>query len=246
MDTDFYLLQEREQKGRFFMNEANKMVTEEELNMDNIPAPVSEPDKEEIQFRSEDVDPDRILSDILKLDNDGHANCQILFSMERLHDIEEGMTLDNVPDENREWLDDLQVENAVLDIYSMDGEITCLNLIFDNDKDVFIREINDFMNKYRISQSQLMDAEVHNNDMIMLSVLLMPYETDYQAFLQFAFPFWYGRVIGVTGSGNVMTLMFHNDNIDAIQIDMTEDELNTVKADVMRDMESGTGGNMFA
>lgn len=42
-----------------------------------------------------------------------------------------------------------------------------------------------------------------------------------------------------------MTLMFHNNNIDATQIDMTEDELNTVKADVMRDLESGEGGSMF-
>ena len=60
-----------------------------------------------------------------------------------------------------------------------------------------------------------------------------------------SFPFWWGRVVGATGQGNIMTLMFHNNNIDATQIDMTEDELNTVKADVMRDLESGEGGSMF-
>lgn len=222
--------------------------TNKELNMENVPVPVPAPieNPNGVTFKSEDIDADRLLADILKLDNDGHSNCQILFTMERLHNIKEGMALDEVPEEDREWLDDLQVENAVIDLYSMDGEISCLNLIFDNDKDVYIREINDFVSQYRIAQEQLQQEDGSKNDMIMLSVLLMPYETDYQAFLQLAFPFWSGRVVGVTGEANVMTLMFHNDNIDAIQIDMTEDELNTVTADVLRSMESGTGGNMFA
>lgn len=226
------------------MSESTPIVTEDVLNMDSIPVPVSEK-TDEVTFKSENIDADHLLTDILKQNEDGHANSQILFSMERLHDIENGMSLDDVPDENREWLCDLQVENAAIDVYSMDGEISCLNLIFDNDKDVYIREINDIMNRYRLAQEQLSEEETGKNDMIMLSVLLMPYSTDYQAFLQFAFPFWWGRVIGAAGQGNVMTLMFHNNNIEAVQIDMTEDELSTMQADVMRDMESGTGGNMF-
>lgn len=225
----------------------SEMKMNEELNMEQVSVPVPEPieNPNDVEFKSEEIDADRLLEDILKLDKGGHANCQILFSMERLHNVKEGMSLDDVPDEDREWLDDLQVENAAIDVYSMDGEISCLNLVFDNDKDVYIREINDMMNRYRLAQEQLQTEETAKSDMIMLSVLLMPYETDYQAFLQFAFPFWWGRVVGATGQGNIMTLMFHNNNIDATQIDMTEDELNTVKADVMRDLESGEGGSMF-
>ena len=226
------------------MTEETKVDVEKEIEIAAVPEPGVD-NADNITFKSEDIDADRLLSDILKLDKDNHSNCQIMFLLERLHDIQDGMTLDDVPEEKKEWIEDMQIENAALDIFSLDGETSCLNFVFDTEKDIYIREINDIMNRYRIAQQQLQEDELGKNDLIMLSVLLMPYETEYQAFLQFAFPFWWGRVVGDTGKGNIMTLMFHNDNIDAIQIDMTEDELSTIKADVLRDINNGMGGDLF-
>lgn len=227
------------------MSETETMNT---LDMENIPAPVAAvPENDnDIHYGNEDVDPNQLLKDILKINEDGHTDSQVLVTMERLHNVEEGMTLEELGDENREWIEDLEIEDCSLDIFSMDGEITCLNMAFDTPQSVYLRELNSFINRYRLAQEAFVQDENRNpNDMLMLSVMIMPNIPNYQAFLQLCFPIWWGRVVNDEGEANTMTIMFHSNNIDAYQIDISEEELTEIKADILREAESGTGGAIF-
>ena len=228
------------------MSESTPIVTEESMNMENIPAPVEPVNDNDVEFGNEEIDSDRLLEDILKLNKNGYADSQICLVMEKLHNVKPGMALNDLGEEDREFIDDLMVENCAIDIYSMDGEISCLELIFDTSKDVYIKEINDFLTRYRIAQEQLLaDENRPEGDMLMLSVLIMPNVAEYQALMQFAFPFWYGRVANDLGEVNTVTIMFHSENIEMIQMNISEDELVDMKADALREMESGTGGQIF-
>lgn len=213
-----------------------------ELEEINIPTPefaYEEEEKEDLEFNSEDI-----LQLILSLDEDGHSPSFITASLERLVDVKEGMTLADVPPENREYVDQMQIEYCAVDVDTLDGELMQVILSFDTPNDAYLKELNEFMNRYKIMQHEFAASE-DESTIPLMSLTFAPKDLKGFGLLQFTFPVMYVRCLNDAGTNAAMVMLFHMANMEFVKIDISDEDLAELKADVYREVESGTGGALF-
>lgn len=233
------------------LKEASEEILEQNFseeataNTINIPAPVYAPNEEDddairtLEFNGEDI-----LALITSIDDEGHSPSVITASLENIKNIKEGQTLADVDEENREYVDQINIEYCSVDIDTLDGQLMSVILTFDSPSDVYLRELNEFLNRYKIMCHDFAASDTDSNIPLM-SLTFAPKELRGFGFLQCTFPVMYVRCLNDSGTNASMYMMFHIENMEFGKIDITDEQLAELKADVYRQLETGTGGQLF-
>ena len=228
-----------------------------------IPEPDSKPDVAAVQVEGPDnvvpfrgtemenvfgepkmeITPDNIVTALQVLDENGHCPGVIVADISRLHNVTENMTLEDISEENREYVDQIVVENAAFDIYSLDGNLFNLILRFDSAKDAYMKELNEFMNRYRVMQEQV--ALTGANVVPMFSLTLMPNIMNGQGVMSATFPIAYFRVLDDNGENCSFLIQFNVGNIQFSKLEIDDETKAEITADAMREAERGAGGKLF-
>ena len=209
----------------------------------DVPEPTTE---DEETAEAPEITADTILEGILRLNKEGHSECVIMATLERLHNIHEGESIEELSEDDREQIDSMAVEGAVVDIYSLDGHLFNLVLSFDSVKDAYLLELNQILNRYRSMQESIASADnVPDTDAAMFTMSLMPESLNGFGAMTLTFPAAYFRILDDNGVNASMLIQFYADNIQFQLIDMDEELKSELTADVMREMEEGTGGQIF-
>lgn len=209
----------------------------------NVPVPEyvaeEEEDVKDLEFNSEDI-----LQAILSVNEEGHSPSFITASLERIKNVKEGMTLADVADEDREYVDQMQIEYCAVDIDTLDGELMQVILSFDSPNDAYLEELNEFMHRYKIMQREIAAAE-DESQIPLMSLTFAPEELQGFGILQFSFPVMYTRCLNDAGTNAAMVMLFHIGNMEFAKINISDEDLTELKANIYREVEAGTGGALF-
>ncbi len=219
----------------------------ESIKPEQNKAPVPEPaaPADETEEETPEVTPDLILKYLTETDENGHSQAVIVASLERLHNVTEGKLLEDIPEDDREYVDDMVIEGAAIDIYSLDGQLYNLILKFDTVKDAYLKEINEMCNRYRDMQESMSINDVPNTELAYMSITLMPNQLQGYGALSLSFPIGYFRVLDDNGVNASMLLQFTNENVQFQALEMDSETRSELVADVMREMEEGKDGQIY-
>ena len=218
-----------------------------------VPTPVPEPEtlptksdfsqqNEDYNFTAEDIH-----EQLLAHDEDGYCPCVIVANIEKIRNVTEDTEFDKIPDEDRFLVDDLALEFCSADTYTLDGEIINLILEFDSPQDAYLRELYQFMKKYRV-MSEHYQTDPDDNEIPMLTISFMPKKYKGHAILIFAFPISYFETLSENGEKTRINLLFHAENVEyrCIKLDKeTEIELHAELQREMEEIEAAINGNSF-
>lgn len=223
--------------------------------LDNVPAPtkrndgVYDNDIEDFITKAREIAKEEwsiedIVSLITSVGEDGYAPASIYVSLERLKDIKDGMSIEDIGEDNREVVDDMLLKNCSVDFFSLNEEIANLVFTFDSAKDAYLHEFNAILNRYRIMQE---NQAIHPKEgsLPMLTISIVPNDLMGQCVVVAAFPLAFFRTLDDVGENASMHTMFYTENIQFSKIELTEEEQRDTVADVMRDMEIGESGQIF-
>lgn len=222
--------------------------TDDEIDMANIPKPE---DAEDSVHKRVDINEVKSVDDLLDMcmeidpDDDKHSNIFTIAMIQKLHGVTEDVTsVDDIPEENREYVDDIEISDFKLDIFALEGSVANVLMTFDSVHSAYLKELNELLNRYRIIQE---DLAVNGKDdtVAMFSLIFMPKKMNGLASVQMNFPIMYARVLAENDVNCAMQLLFDINNIKFALLDIDEDTDAEITADAMRDAESGTGGILF-
>ena len=103
---------------------------------ENMEENVIVPEPGTTSTEQEDITADTIMEKILEKDEDGFSPSVISVTLERFNNFTGDM---NVPDEDREYIDAVNVERAAIDVSTFDGELFNLFFDFESPKSVILR-----------------------------------------------------------------------------------------------------------
>jgi len=240
------------------MDEMN--VTNEELNslfeLTEPETKAAKPEATEVDFvapqtkapknTNEEVliTPETILDALMSTDEEGYSDAVMVADLARLHNVTPETTLENIPEEDHEYVDQMSIEGATFDMYTMDGKLFNMVLHFDSERDAYMKELNELLNRYRAMQEQIAENG-EEGTVAMLSLTLMPNELNGKGALFASFPVSYFRVLDDNGTNASFLLQFYEENLEFMKLDVDEETRAEITADVMREMEEGTGGSLF-
>ena len=192
------------------------------------------------------VTPEAILDAIMDKDDLGHSPCTIVATIEKLHNVEDNMDLSDVPDDDHEYIDDIAIEDCEVDVYTLDGMIFNLVLRFDNAKSVYLKELNELCNRYRTMQEDMAtNPDADPSIVPMLSIIFMPLKMHGQGAMTVSFPIGYFRTLDDDGINCSFHMQFWNTNVSFTKIDIDDESKAELTADVLRELEEGTSGQLF-
>lgn len=222
--------------------------TDEEIDMTNIPKPenyIEETHKKAdiTQIKSVDDLMDMIMEN--DPDDKNHSNTFIIAMIQKLRGITPELeSLDDIPEENREYVDDIEVADCRIDVYSLDTRFVNIILTFDSVHSVYLKELNELLNRYRVIQEDV--AINGKEDMAaMFSLIFMPKRMEGLAQCQMNFPIMYTRVLAENDVNCAMQLLFDINDVKFSLLNVDDDTDAELTAEAMRDAESGTGGYLF-
>ncbi len=191
-----------------------------------------------------EISPDVIFTSLLKLKENGYTDAIILVTLERLHHVTENTTLDSISEDDRELVDQIEIENTVFDMYTLDGNLVNVTYRFDTVKDAFMKDLNEILNRYKNMQEQIAESDA-TDTVAMITFTLVPNALDGQGVLTMRFPMAFFRVLDDNGVNATMLVQFNYNNLEFLKIDIDEDTKSEITADVMREFEVGSGGSLF-
>lgn len=193
-----------------------------------------------------EISGETILDAILDLDDNNHTKSIIIAAIEKLHNVDDGVDLSEVPDEDHEYIDDITIEDCSVDMYTLDGIIFNLVLKFDNPKNAYLKELNELCNRYRAMQEDMATNPNADPTIVpMFSLTFMPYKFDGKGAMVATFPIGYFRVLNDDGVNCSFFLQFWANNVSFTKIDIDEETKSEMVADVLREVEKGSGGQLF-
>lgn len=212
----------------------------------NVPAP------EEIKgvnaFDTNEMDiemtPDTILSEILSINKDGHTPCMITMSLERVKKVIPGKAFLDYTEEEKEYVDQVEINDCSVDISTLDGMLFNAVFTFDTKDAQYLKDMNEMFNRYR----QVTEEYALNNEQekgIALTVLIAPDRFMGKGILAMSFPVMGIRCLADNGENASMFMMFHQEDVDFISVEMTKEEEVQITADVMRATSEGGDGSIF-
>ena len=189
----------------------------------------------------EDITADTIMEKILEKDEDGFSPSVISVTLERFNNFTGDM---NVPDEDREYIDAVNVERAAVDVSTFDGELFNLFFDFESSKSVILRELNELLVRYRTMTEEFATNGI-TDKLAVITVMIAPRELNGMGMLKLTMPTLYTRVLSDSGENAAFLMQFRKEFIEFIQLDISEEEKLQMQAEAMRTLEAGTGGNLF-
>ena len=208
------------------------------------PAPESKESVDEPETKT--LDPsnltvDDIIEQIESLDENGHTPCTIVVSLERISNVRDGQSIENIRDEDRTSIDEVVVKECSAETYALNPELVNLVFAFDSPADGYLSEVNDILKRYKAMQENMQDS----GDVPMLTVVLMPDKFEGKACAMYTFPSAFFRTLSDSGENTLMHMLFPAENIQFSILDISENDESQIKADAMRLVEEGTGGQLF-
>lgn len=189
----------------------------------------------------EDITADTIMEKILEKDEDGFSPSVISVTLERFNNFTGDM---NVPDEDREYIDAVNVERAAVDVSTFDGELFNLFFDFESPKSVILRELNELLVRYRTMTEEFATNGI-TDKLAVITVMIAPRELNGMGMLKLTMPTLYTRVLSDSGENAAFLMQFRKEFIEFMQLDISEEEKLQMQAEAMRTLEAGTGGNLF-
>ena len=189
----------------------------------------------------EDITADTIMEKILERDEDGFSPSVISVTLERFNNFTGDM---NVPDEDREYIDAVNVERAAIDVSTFDGELFNLFFDFESPKSVILRELNELLVRYRTMTEEFATNGI-TDKLAVITVMIAPRELNGMGMLKLTMPTLYTRVLSDSGENAAFLMQFRKEFIEFMQLDISEEEKLQMQAEAMRVLEAGTGGNLF-
>lgn len=193
----------------------------------------------------DEINADTIVTLMNSVDEEGHAPCAVVVTLERIHGIQEGLAIMEYPDENREYVDGCNVEQCSIDLHSFDGNLFNLYLTFDSPKSAYLRELNEILNRYRTMVDEYVTKGLTDGAPA-LTITIAPDDLAGRGACVMSLPVMFVRCLSDSGENASMLMQFHAENTDFVAIDISEEDETTILADILRAQEEGTGGNLFA
>lgn len=208
---------------------------------ENMEENVIVPEPGTTNTEQEDITADTIMEKILERDEDGFSPSVISVTLERFNNFTGDM---NVPDEDREYIDAVNVERAAIDVSTFDGELFNLFFDFESPKSVILRELNELLVRYRTMTEEFATNGI-TDKLAVITVMIAPRELNGMGMLKLTMPTLYTRVLSDSGENAAFLMQFRKEFIEFMQLDISEEEKLQMQAEAMRTLEAGTGGNLF-
>lgn len=208
---------------------------------ENMEENVIVPEPGTTSTEQEDITADTIMEKILERDEDGFSPSVISVTLERFNNFTGDM---NVPDEDREYIDAVNVERAAIDVSTFDGELFNLFFDFESPKSVILRELNELLVRYRTMTEEFATNGI-TDKLAVITVMIAPRELNGMGMLKLTMPTLYTRVLSDSGENAAFLMQFRKEFIEFMQLDISEEEKLQMQAEAMRTLEAGTGGNLF-
>ena len=208
---------------------------------ENMEENVIVPEPGTTSTEQEDITADTIMEKILEKDEDGFSPSVISVTLERFNNFTGDM---NVPDEDREYIDAVNVERAAIDVSTFDGELFNLFFDFESPKSVILRELNELLVRYRTMTEEFATNGI-TDKLAVITVMIAPRELNGMGILKLTMPTLYTRVLSDSGENAAFLMQFRKEFIEFMQLDISEEEKLQMQAEAMRTLEAGTGGNLF-
>lgn len=208
---------------------------------ENMEENVIVPEPGTTSTEQEDITADTIMEKILEKDEDGFSPSVISVTLERFNNFTGDM---NVPDEDREYIDAVNVERAAVDVSTFDGELFNLFFDFESPKSVILRELNELLVRYRTMTEEFATNGI-TDKLAVITVMIAPRELNGMGMLKLTMPTLYTRVLSDSGENAAFLMQFRKEFIEFMQLDVSEEEKLQMQAEAMRTLEAGTGGNLF-
>ena len=208
---------------------------------ENMEENVIVPEPGTTSTEQEDITADTIMEKILERDEDGFSPSVISVTLERFNNFTGDM---NVPDEDREYIDAVNVERAAIDVSTFDGELFNLFFDFESPKSVILRELNELLVRYRTMTEEFATNGI-TDKLALITVMIAPRELNGMGMLKLTMPTLYTRVLSDSGENAAFLMQFRKEFIEFMQLDISEEEKLQMQAEAMRILEAGTGGNLF-
>ena len=208
---------------------------------ENMEENVIVPEPGTTSTEQEDITADTIMEKILERDEDGFSPSVISVTLERFNNFTGDM---NVPDEDREYIDAVNVERAAIDVSTFDGELFNLFFDFESPKSVILRELNELLVRYRTMTEEFATDGI-TDKLAVITVMIAPRELNGMGMLKLTMPTLYTRVLSDSGENAAFLMQFRKEFIEFMQLDISEEEKLQMQAEAMRVLEAGTGGNLF-
>lgn len=208
---------------------------------ENMEENVIVPEPGTTSTEQEDITADTIMEKILEKDEDGFSPSVISVTLERFNNFTGDM---NIPDEDREYIDAVNVERAAIDVSTFDGELFNLFFDFESPKSVILRELNELLVRYRTMTEEFATNGI-TDKLAVITVMIAPRELNGMGMLKLTMPTLYTRVLSDSGENAAFLMQFRKEFIEFMQLDISEEEKLQMQAEAMRTLEAGTGGNLF-
>ena len=222
------------------MTDQMTMIPEPEMEPEEISEEERATSANHLEFTSEDI-----LDLVTSVDEDGHSPSYINASLDRIVDIGENTTLEDLTEENYEHVDSIQIEYVNVSFDSLDGEIATCILSFDTVNDAYLIELNEFLNRYKIMCKDYSMQENAGAAIPSFSMTFAPKALNGFGIMRISFPILYTRCLNDEGTNASMLIAFRLSNLEFSRLDISEEDLAELKADVYREVQSGTGGMLF-
>lgn len=217
-------------------------VTEKETLFDkqqfsdiNIPAPQK---KEDGTIEMPKLTAEDIFKEILVVNEEGYTASVIVASVERIHNIlEKGA--ENITPEDEELIVQVQPEFCKVEIYALTDDAWVVSLIFDSKTDAYLADLVAALDKYREmvmnERMKMMEQEGYQPKAIpIFKISFFPYSLGGLGVGTFTDPIDYQRTLEEDDKYGIH-ILFSNETMEFEQIEVTEDDISDIQADVIRE-----------
>ena len=211
----------------------------------NIPEPtVNEENVNALDIGNTEINADTILAEICTVDENGHSPSMITLSLERINKVMPGKLYLDYTDEEKEFIDSVNIGDCAVDIYSLDGTLFNAVFTFDTRTAQYLADMNDILNRYRhVTEEYAMNGVEDKG--VVLSIIIAPNKFMGKGICILNMPTMYVRCLDDNGENAAMFTQFHAEDVDFLCIDMTEEEEIQLTADAMRLAADSSNGELF-
>lgn len=225
------------------------------------PMPIPAPTKTNQDINSEDLllNDDEMADDILKeicsVDENGYSPCLINVQINKVKNVNENTKMEDIKEEDFEYVDEIDIEYCKVDTYTLDSLSLNLRLIFDSPNDAYLKELNTFLNKYRILQESVEENVDGTFCLPLLTITMIPkkynnpeYKKDgVHVFGKFSasMPYSYFRTLDDNNINCIFHLLFAMNYVEFTKEEIPDEIFTDVRAELLREVETSSNGQLF-
>ncbi len=225
------------------MNNSSIFVNPNENEIEDqlsVPAPApANPDKKAELYDGE-ITAEGIHEQILAKDEDGYCPCSIIVHLEKYHNVSENSTAEDIKEDDKEYVDSVEIKRCYLDIFSLREDLISVNFVFDSSNDAYLQELNEVLHRYRL-MSEEMSANPDNepNTVPVLTISFMPFAMNGAGFASYQLPIDYCLALGEDGFSNIVHMLFDVRTILYSELEFSEEEIIEVEKNILQEDHSG-------